>query len=78
MAEKVSIGTIKKVDPEKGLGIILEEGEATSSAATGSAYFTLDGDDSENLKEGQLVQFVKEETNAGPRAKRIMVLIDKS
>jgi cold shock CspA family protein len=78
MAEnQVRIGKVKMVDPDKKFGIILEQDEhvLTTSYTSGSVYFQVE-DEEVDLKEGQIVQFVKQQSSAGPQAKHIVVIQD--
>jgi cold shock CspA family protein len=71
------IGTIKYFDRAKKRGMIARESAAQSKA--NELYFEVE-DDSKALKlhEGQLVQFVMQETDLGLEATEIEVLSDKA
>ena len=75
MGEKVVIGTIKRVFKDRQSGFILPMGESEEI----KVHFTFDDIDTDNPKEGQLVQFIEDATDAErPKAKRITVLSEKS
>jgi len=68
-APKVGIGTIKWFDEAERFGFIEQEGDE-------DVYFDLDdiAADVAALEPDQMVQFIKETTDIGPRAKKIVIL----
>ncbi len=76
MENVIRLGKIRKIDPARKYGIITEEEDMSSSSFSadgsgGNVIFELD-DAIEQLKEGQLVQFVKAEG----KATRVVPLLD--
>jgi cold shock CspA family protein len=87
MSDNANIGRIKFFDPDQGYGYILTEGtdesmtrQFSSAYISDGIYFSLkDVNDpassmQPNLREGQWVQFVTEETKAGLRATQITLV----
>jgi cold shock CspA family protein len=78
MTEQLKLGTIQMIDRDNRFGIITEEPEGMSKYSYASESVTFDIDDSTpELREGQLVQFLKVDDELGPRATRIAVLTQK-
>lgn len=73
MSDQVKLGIIQVIDRANRFGIIAEEAEGMTKSGGESVTFDLD-DETQNLREGQLVQFLKETSNYGPRATRIAAL----
>ena len=70
-------GVIAPFDNATKLGLAATEGAAKPSA-TADLYFRITDDRlAANLRVGQLVQFMKEETDIGLEAKQITVLSEK-
>ncbi len=74
------IGTIKYFDRAKKRGMIARESatESTAKSATSDLYFEVDDSKALKLREGQLVQFVMQETELGPEATQIEVLSEQA
>jgi cold shock CspA family protein len=73
------IGTIKYFDRTNKRGMIAREAAAKSAESSADElYFEVDDSEARKLHEGQLVQFVMEQTDLGPEAKQIEVLSDKA
>jgi cold shock CspA family protein len=73
MGEKVSIGKIVSVNADTKDGVIMPVDE-TDDKGVYYQFAEFADIDVAYPKEGQLVQFVKEDTNAGIQAKQITVL----
>jgi hypothetical protein len=88
-AQQAGIGEIKYYDKGKKQGVIAPFDKATRSgkptaedaakqSASTDLYFRITDDRlAANLRVGQLVQFMKEETDIGTEAKQITVLSEK-
>jgi cold shock CspA family protein len=75
MKEELKLGTVQMIDRANRFGIIAEEPEGPTKQAYAYDSVTFDIDDTTpELREGQLVQFLKVEGDIGPRAMRIAVL----
>ncbi len=72
------IGTIKYFDKTKKRGMIARESEKSATSAASEIYFEVGDNEARNLREGQLVQFIMEQTDLGPEAKQIKVLSEKA
>ncbi len=78
-ATEAGIGKIKYFDREKKRGVIAPENGLTKQSAWADLYFQVNDDrTAASLRVGQLVQFVKEETEIGLEAKQITVLSEKA
>ena len=76
MSDQVLIGKIESIAQDNSFGIIVEGSDLSQKVFSGSSsYFNIDDLQGEP-KIGQIVQFVKQDSAAGPQAKRVMVLID--
>jgi len=88
-AQQAGIGEIKYYDKGKKQGVIAPfdkaakrglsaADDAANQSASADLYFRIADDRlAANLRVGQLVQFVKEETDIGTEAKQITVLSEK-
>lgn len=77
---QVGIGTIKLLKNQRGVispqGVMSKQG--SSKEQSGDLYFRVSNDEASQLREGQLVQFVVEDTDIGPEAKQVTVLSSKA
>lgn len=73
MTEQLRLGTVQMIDIANRFGVIAEEPEGITKYSSESVTFDLD-DAAPDLHEGQLVQFLKVDSEIGPRATRIAVL----
>jgi len=76
MNDEPKLGTIQVIDLTNRFGIITEEREGVSKVASESMTFDLD-EATQYLQEGQLVQFLKVDSDIGPRATRIAAVKTK-
>ncbi len=77
-APEAGIGTIKYFDKGKKRGVISPENGVSKQSALEDIFFQVaDERTAANLRVGQLVQFMKEETDIGIEAKQVTVLSEK-
>jgi len=77
-APEPGIGKIKYFDKGSKRGVISPENGISKQSALEDLYFQVEDDrTAANLRVGQFVQFVKEETDIGTEAKQITVLSEK-
>jgi hypothetical protein len=78
-APEPGIGKIKYFDKGSKRGVIAPENGISKQSALEDIYFQVTDDHiAANLRVGQLVQFIKEETDIGAEAKQISVLSEKA
>jgi cold shock CspA family protein len=79
---EVGIGTIKLFNLTNKRGVIAPQTvtpkPGQSKGQSGDLYFEVSNDEASRLREGQLVQFVLEDTDIGPEAKHVKVLSDRA
>jgi hypothetical protein len=77
-APEPGIGKIKYYDKGSKRGVIAPENGISKQSALEDLYFQVEDDrTAANLRVGQFVQFMKEETDIGTEAKEITVLSEK-